>query len=494
MQLTFPTYEFVFFFLPVVLAGYYLTCGFLRRQASRPVVVGRMAGLKPDRLFLTGASLLFYLSFGLYNFLILCLQAIIGWLFYLLLQRTKRPGPRSYLMATAVAGALTPLAFFKYGPVSMPVALSFTTFSLLSFLTDAYRGEEDDAAFGDYLLFYFFFPKLLQGPITRYADFMKTVRTPGGLPDGNTFAQAVFCFVLGLSKKVLLADRLARPVDFAYRVPGDLLWMEAVLAVVAYAFQIYFDFSGYCDMGRAVARMLGYDLPRNFRQPYRSQNILEFWRRWHSTLSQFFTRYVYIPLGGNRKGRVRMLAITLLIFLLSGIWHGSGWGFLLWGAAHGLLACTTKLLPRPLRLPRALKTLFTFLFVTAAWIPFRAVDPDVTLAMLRVIADKPWLKLHNAFIDTWTDNLLWYPLKVLGVPDIRTGGTICLWIVLAVSALLIFAAPDAQELSERFGNRLAARSPASCFRVGLAALCCAGLFLWCVLSFGEVSSFVYFQF
>lgn len=511
MQLTFPSYGFVFFFLPVTLVIHRL----LLRASGKDAAEGRSVRL--DRLFLTAVSLLFYLTFGLRNFAVLVAQACMVYIFFLILKRLPMEKNKPAFVCTA-ACTIVFLAFFKYLSPFMPVAISFTTFTLLSFLTDTARGEIDACSFPDFLLYVFFFPKLLQGPIERYEDFRAGAEQAAKTPvSAERFAQALFYFVLGLSKKVLLADNLARPSDFAWSDPGSLLWMEAVLAIFAYSLHMYFDFSSYCDMGRAVAWMFGFELSRNFDHPYLAHNINDHWKRWHSTLSRFFVRYVYIPLGGNRKGMARALFNTLFIFALSGLWHGNGAGFLLWGLCHGLLACATKLLKKPLPVPAFLKIFATYLFITVAFVLFRAPDLHAAGIMYGKIFDKPWFVLHDRFIDTWLQNYLWYPLRILGVPNARTAGLICMWFLLGVALLLVFAVPNAEELSERFARRIArtgadapagpeqpavtdgssAAQPIGTVRrpaVFPSALAAAVLFVWCVLSFGEVGSFVYFNF
>ncbi len=478
MCFLFASYEYVFFFLPLLLILTAVLRHFIRDAQMFAVCF---------RWGLAAASILFYASFGLNNLAVLAAQAVLGYAAHLILARGCRG--RKILLPVLILMFLGLLGFYKYGPFTLPIALSFTTFSLISLLMDTARGENRECSPADYLLYFFFFPKLLQGPIQRYPDFQASLRkAETTAPDARTMASALLLFTLGLAKKVLLADVLARPVDLAYSDPGKLLWLEALLTVFAYAFQIYFDFSGYCDMGMAAAWMLGFDLPVNFDQPYRSVNPAEFWKRWHSTLSQFLTRYLYIPLGGNRRGRMRMLVNTMIVFVLSGIWHGVGWGFLIWGLLHGLLVCITKLFPRPLPLPRVIKAAFTFLAAAFLWVPFRAATLSDAWEVIRRALDKPWFVLHDRFIDPWRTDILWYPLKVLGVPDARAGGKICLMIILAICFLLVFIFPDARRITDRFS-----KGTGTAGKVLMGALT-AALFVWCVLSFGEVSGFVYFDF
>ncbi len=532
MNLVFPSCEYIFLFLPAVLAGYHL----LRRFAPAGKV-------RWDELWLLAASLLFYLSFGAENFCILVTQAVLGYIILTILIRhhplagisedigfrdgivTGIPDPGSIRYAGKITSGvylvgvgllLFLLGFYKYFSPVMPIAISFTTFSLIELLSEAREGELTEVKPLDYLLFFFFFPKLLQGPIMRYDEFRgcladrrsESTVTPG-------FAPALLYFVLGLAKKVLIADRLAVAVNLGWDAPEELLWSEAVLTVLCYSLQIYFDFSGYCDMGRAAAWMLGFDLPVNFDKPYRATDIRDFWHRWHRSLTQFLTVRLYFPLGGSRVGKLKTLLNTMIVFLLSGLWHGEGLTFLVWGALHGAASCVhrvtsdlsgthrhTESAEVPQGMPaealreskplRSLRIILTFVFVTFAWIFFRAPSLTAAFVMSGKIFDKPWFVLHDRFINCFLVNELWYPLKVLGVPDARTGGIICLWLLIGFAALAAFLLPSAEAIARRLGDVLTGKAKG--IVVILASVLTAGLFIWCVFSLGEVASFLYFDF
>ena len=258
----------------------------------------------------------------------------------------------------------------------LPVGMSFFVFQSLTYSIGHYRGQVPrESSFLHYAAYVAMFPQLLSGPIERAGAMLPQLRQapvirPQDLADGLSL------FVVGLFKKVVLADNLAVYVDKVYAAPGRFEATALVLATLAYAWQIYFDFSGYTDMARGVARTLGLRLMLNFRNPYMADGLGDFWRRWHISLSTWFRDYLYIPLGGNRHGRLRTYANIFVTMVVSGLWHGSTWNFAVWGALHGL----GSIAMRPLegssfyrkRVPRAVKTLSVFLFVSFAWIFFRA--------------------------------------------------------------------------------------------------------------------------
>lgn len=267
--------------------------------------------------------------------------------------------------------------------IILPLAISFFTFLQIAYLVDAYRGETEEYHFTDYLLFVTFFPHLIAGPLVHHKEmlpqftrelFRKHVWV--NLSVGTTY------LILGLFKKVVIADNVA-PIanslfDLAARGDRPLTLAEAWVGAIAYAVQLYFDFSGYSDMAIGCARMFGIRFPLNFHSPYKAVSIIEFWRRWHITLSRFLRDYLYIGLGGNRKGKARRYLNLLLTMVLGGLWHGAGWCFLIWGLLHGLCLCANhawnamKKKHQWKGLPKPLAVALTFLVVLLAWVPFRA--------------------------------------------------------------------------------------------------------------------------
>jgi D-alanyl-lipoteichoic acid acyltransferase DltB (MBOAT superfamily) len=261
----------------------------------------------------------------------------------------------------------------------LPLAISFFTFQQISFLVDAYKGKCSEQDFLDYSLFVTFFPQLIAGPIVHHSEMMpQFAQTDNHRFHFNNFIHGIIIFVIGLFKKVIIADALAQYADPVFKAAdaGAVIgFAEGWLGSLAYTFQIYFDFSGYCDMAIGVSLLFNIVLPINFRSPYKSANIQIFWRNWHMTLSRWMRDYIYIPLGGGRCSERRVLFNVFATAFISGIWHGAGWNFVLWGTFHGGALICQRLwakLNRPM--PQWLGILVTFLFVHIAWVFFRAVS------------------------------------------------------------------------------------------------------------------------
>jgi alginate O-acetyltransferase complex protein AlgI len=258
--------------------------------------------------------------------------------------------------------------------VALPIGISFLTFQKITFVVDVYRGESrPPASLMNYAIYVLMFPQLIAGPIVRYHEIDEQI---GRREEGRSLRiNGFYRFSLGLARKVLIADSLAVLADAAFSVdPGGLDTLTAWLGLLAYSFQIYHDFAGYSDMAIGLGRMMGFELPENFRNPYISSNITEFWRRWHMSLGRFMRDYLYIPLGGNRLSIRRTYFNLFLVFLLSGLWHGAAWTFVMWGAWHGILLVLERLFLLRLysRIGRLLPTLLTAFFAVNAWVLFRA--------------------------------------------------------------------------------------------------------------------------
>ncbi len=283
----------------------------------------------------------------------------------------------------------------------MPLGLSFVSFQQIFWLRDCCAGETGDVPPLDYACCLTFFATATCGPITRVSELSERLRSPAPF-SWDALAGGLYCFALGLWKKVLLAGLFAGGADWGFAQAGSLGAADALLTSLCYTLQIYFDFSGYCDMAWGIGRMMGVELPVNFDSPYQALSIQDFWDRWHITLSRFFRACVYIPLGGNRRGMVITCRNIMAVFLLSGLWHGAGWGFLIWGALHGAAMVVQRLLRGKLTLPKPLGWLLTFLFVSFAWIFFRAESLPQALALIGDIFAGGWSKPSMALASALT--------------------------------------------------------------------------------------------
>jgi len=330
---------------------------------------------------------------------------------YLIAGRIEKGRHKRTWLALSIANDLSILAFFKYGAfiaeninlllstlrvpygipepgLLLPAGLSFYLLQSIGYTIDVYRGTtQREKSLLTYAVFTSFFPRLLAGPIERANHLLPQLRSSRNV-SVRDFTDGLSIFLVGYFKKVALADYLALYVAKVYAAPDEYRAPALLLATFLFAWQIYFDFSGYTDMARGVARMMGIDLMLNFNNPYLAVSIGDFWRRWHISLSSWFRDYVYIPLGGNRKGRGATYRNICITMVLSGLWHGAAWTFILWGAVHAIASVATRELERSAfyvrRVPRPVKMLFIFALVTFAWIFFRAESiGDVWIIIVR---------------------------------------------------------------------------------------------------------------
>lgn len=366
-----------------------------------------LRGGRGSRVFLLVASCAFYGFFEIRLIPVLLGMAAATYYIARLVARATNPGRRKAALLLGIMLNLSVLGLFKYfnffaqslaalfrtqPPQSLglilPVGISFVTFEVLSYLMDTYRGEPESPSLLDFTLLVMFFPHLVAGPILKPRQFLPQLESSLDVSWGN-IERAMPQFLIGLCKKVLIADSLAAFVDPVFARPAFYSSTTVWLAAIAYALQIYCDFSGYSDMAIASARCFGLDIPANFNMPYLARSVTEFWRRWHISLSSWFRVYVYFPLGGNRFGLTRTCFNTMAVMLLSGLWHGAGWNFVLWGGLHGAAMVMQRVYrsrfpdksARPYsRLRDVSSWLATMLFLCFTWVIFR--NPDFSVALL----------------------------------------------------------------------------------------------------------------
>ena len=265
----------------------------------------------------------------------------------------------------------------QVGKIILPLAISFFTFQQIAYLVDSYKRETKEYDFVNYALFVTFFPQLIAGPIVHHKEIIpQFISKRAKLVNYKNLYFGLSAFIIGLAKKVIIADNLAPIVNDGFNNFQNLTTGAAWITSISYTFQLYFDFSGYCDMAYGAALMFNIVLPMNFNSPYQSLNIQDFWRRWHITLSKWLQMYVYIPLGGNRKGNIRTYLNLFIVFVICGIWHGAGWTFILWGIVHGLGMLLYRFyknnFQKKFPISPLLSWVLTFNFVNAAWVLFRA--------------------------------------------------------------------------------------------------------------------------
>ncbi len=353
------------------------------------------------KLFLLVASYVFY-AFWDYRFVLLLAEtSIVNFLLGKTIERTPEGRKRNIIFWLGIAFNLAVLGFFKYWgfflgnlaailqtaglerelplwEIILPMGISFFTFQGISYIVDIYRKDiKATDSIIDVLLYISFFPQLVAGPIIRAKEFLPTLKIRQG-DAGIPFTRSVLLIASGLFKKIVIAHYLAiLLVDPVFTSPEDHATLDLILATYGYAFQIYCDFSAYSDIAIGLAALLGFHFAANFRQPYRSKSITEFWRRWHISLSSWLRDYLYIPLGGNRLGRFKTYRNLMITMLLGGLWHGAAWTFVIWGALHGAALAANKLLQEKklsLRIPSYEKIILTFHFVCFSWIFFKAAS------------------------------------------------------------------------------------------------------------------------
>ena len=480
----FNSYIFILLFLPLCIAGYFLL------NRIKPVVAN---------VYLLGMSLWVYGYLNPSYIAIIVSSVIINYLFYLGIKKSDKKAGRKAMLIFSVVINLGILAWFKYMDffieninavfksdyallkIALPLGISFFTFQQLSFVIDTYRGEVADYGFIDYACYVTFFPQLVAGPIVSHDEFIPQFQKEENRKvNFDNLTKGIYLFVLGLSKKVLIADIFGAAVDTGYGTVKTLSSTAALFIILGYTIQLYFDFSGYCDMALGIGKMFNIKLPNNFNSPYKSANISEFWDRWHMTLTRFFTKYVYIPLGGNRKGKVRTYVNIMTVFFLSGLWHGADWTFVFWGVCHGLLLVLYRIFKKQLdKIPRIIGTFFTFITVNILWVFFRAPGFNTAFRVFRRVFNGGFEMLPDTMTEAFNlpeINFIFMGKAGMYLPHILT------LVMLLFSLGIIFFAKNNHETADD--------KPISIHK----ALPTGVLLAWCVLSLDSVSSFLYFNF
>lgn len=488
---------FVVLFLPIAVIGYYVINQLNRWQKCQL-----------DLIWLFGMSLIFY-GYEEPKFVFLILFSIIAnYSFTKFMDRF--PYMKKIILSLGLFLDIGFLFYFKYfnffmdnlctvfrmdwewKNILLPLGISFFTFQQISYLVDYYKNPEKmQYSFWEYAAFVSFFPQLVAGPIVLHGELIPQFRSIANKKvNYDNLCRGLYAFSMGLAKKVLLADTFSKIVTLGFRDVELINSGTGIIVMLAYTLQIYFDFSGYCDMAIGIATMFNISLPINFNSPYKAASITEFWKRWHITLTRFFTTYVYIPLGGNRKGKIRTLLNTFFIFLLSGLWHGANWTFLVWGALHGTLMVLEKVLGEYCKKTalvcnlflKACYRIFLFLFLNFTWLIFRANSLKDVKYYLKGMLQGEW-QIDEAMLEKIHRLLEVRIISRLGLGKIADAfPSFYILVLITVCFLLIFFTRNTQEkMREEIYD-------------WKRSVWTVVLIIWSVFSFSEVGEFLYFNF
>lgn len=477
--MVFSTYIFVFVFLPIVLLLYFGMSRFVSR--------------KVQHCFIILASLVFY-GYNHISYIPLILTSVfVNYAMATGIERSQKAIFRKIFFIGGVLFNVGLLGYYKYynffleninivfdthfvlKSILLPLGISFFTFQQIVFLIDLKNREEKVPSILDYTLFITFFPQLVAGPIVFSQDVLSQYQDDKNrFFNIDNFSKGLFIFVIGLFKKAVIADTLVIFSDNATYEPNILSFGSAWLGSLAFTFRLFFDFSGYSDMAIGLGKMMNINLPVNFYSPYKSKSITEFWKRWHITLGRSLFKIIYIPLGGNRKGKTRTCINLFIVFLVSGIWHGAAWTFVIWGIMHGIVRVFEKLSERQLdKIPDLIRIFFTFIFVNAAWVLFSSPNLDTALTILKKMFIPDTISFENIGHLAYNTSLA-YP-EVLQIIFVVS--------VLLIAAYLSFFAPkNSIDLYNDFKPKKR------------NAVAIAFLFSIAVIHFSKVSSFIYFNF
>lgn len=506
----FNSFVFIFAYLPITFFVFF----FIARHHA-PTAAG----------WLALASLFFY---GWWSpAYVPLLLASITCNFYLgnKIGKTSHPTRKRWLIFAITANLLL-LGYYKYTnffidalntvsdthlyiqEIILPLGISFFTFTQIAYLVDTYYDKVKEYRFIHYALFVTYFPHLIAGPVLHHKEMMpqfsqkKTYR-----PDYENIAIGLTILTIGLCKKVLIADNIAPYVNIAFTPNTAPTFFEAWSGALAYTLQLYFDFSGYSDMAIGLSRLFGIKLPLNFASPYQAVNIIEFWRRWHMTLSRFLRDYLYIPLGGNKKGFISRYRNLLITMLLGGLWHGAGWTYVIWGGLHGIYLVINhafryvkeKILGqrKPSSIGKFLSWAITFLAVVVAWVFFRAPDVPTAYTILKGMAGINGITLPMGWANKYGDLSTW--LQTQGV--LFTAVTKPEWVTQIMytfmGLLIALLCPNTQQIMSRYEPALDAETDNAnaAWKPSFAwAMVVSIAFVICVINLNRVSEFLYFQF
>lgn len=487
----FNSYIFILLFLPITIIGYFS--------------LNHIKKYNLANAFLALMSLWFY---GYFNFIYLlvflasvCVNFYIGRVLYNQ-SHEKNIANKNYL---TIGISLNVLFLFickyydffvdninihfnsniPYLEIALPLGISFYTFQQIAYLIDSYRGETSKYSFIDYLLFVSFFAQLIEGPIVLHDEFFKELNNlDNRVINYENLLKGFYGFSCGLAKKILIADNLSAVVDLGFNNINTLSGTTAFFIMLCYTFQIYFDFSGYCDMAYGIGCMLNLRMPINFNSPYKAVSIADFWDRWHITLTRFFTKYIYIPLGGSRKGKFKTYLNVFIVFLISGIWHGANWNFVVWGIMNGIFMIIYRIGKKYFdTIPSFIMIIVTFIFDIFAWAMFRADNVKQGFAIMKQVFVGGFTRINPAFGECFEEvTEVRFLIHIIPSSIYENIPELFILIFALILLFAVFFLKNTQEKMQVYKPGIK--------KIGITVL----LLTWSIISLSNITDFIYVNF
>ena len=480
---------FIMLFMPIVLIVWY-GLSYLSNKSFA-------------KLFVIGMSFWFY---GYYNpsyLWILISSLAFNYFISFLFLKISSKNISKIIFILGLTGNIGLLFYFKYlnffidncnfifhsdisiEKIVLPLGISFFTFQQISFIADRYMKKANHYNLIDYIFYVSFFAQLVAGPIVKHDHFIPQLyKDDVGTFKADNMLKGLSLFSLGIGKKVLIADTLALLVNAEY---DNIPWLDMPTAwcvIIFYMMELYFDFSGYSDMSRGIGLMMGLDIPVNFNSPFKADSVRDFWRRWHITLSDFLTQYIYIPLGGNRKGKLRQCINIFIVFLVSGIWHGANWTFIVWGLMHGMAAIFEAALPNFKFKHKIPRIILTQIYIILSFSIFRAESLKQTLELWKQLFGFKFLNRFIGMCNTLALPENYALIKFLDItkPSMENLVYVATFVIITLIAFLLIKGLRAEEWIEKYGYK----------RTGIFVI--GTIFVWSFISLSHVSVFLYFNF
>ncbi len=478
------SYFFIFVFLPIFILSYF------------GIAKNAKINIDLNKIFLIISGLVFYCYTGKMSIIVLGISIFTNCIFAHIIKETVNL--KKCFLSIAIVLNICLLAFFKYTnftistingimgkdyaflEIALPVGISFFTFQQIMYLVSVYNRKINCVIISDYLSYILFFPKIMMGPIIEPVDLINQINDKSKrFVNWDNVASGLRLFSYGLFKKLILADTFGNSVSWTFCHIDRVSSGDLFLTMIFYTFQIYFDFSGYIDMSIGIARMINIDLPINFRSPYKAFSISDFWKRWHMSLTCFFTNYIYIPLGGNRKGKFRTYMNIMIVFLVSGMWHGANWTFILWGGVYGLILILeriTKIVYDKINV--IIQWAYTFTTVSLLWLLFRADSVSQWIQILKQMFSFNNMAVSDELLSTFVlpeMNFLFDVLHINGLNNAVRGFPLLLF---TLSGFIICLLP---------GDNYEGTKNNTCASIIMSSV----VLVWSILCLGSTTTFVY---